>query len=717
MWAIMNPEDQLGQRGAASMHRQPSEQPSDDESNVLPYTCLSALGRPKHSLNGESSGQDLGLKKMEARIAGRISSLPTTTEEGKSFSSSPPSSSPPAPISASAPFDSVVLRGRLANISSSRSRQLGGDAASSPLPRHDDCPSEKDSSNIYSSAVPPYCRPPSSSSPLSSDEQYNSEEGSQPCAADYQTTSGALASTTGVARTCVSCRKSKVKCSRSSPCDRCIRLKLVCVAQTRGRGRPVTSNKRPKLEHVGVPGTAVVAAVAEPDPEEEGTDVLRGGQCHTGKGETDVGASDVDRVTKVAAARGISFSHHVVRRGNQIGTTMATVDGAESNGPGSSGLFGLADKAAPSSKNTTSSTHSSEYIGAIPTVSSDSYCDAHHESSSSIPLSVNSFSGLHSRPHGRSTSLTTPPSPSSQHRKSSDPFGPSRTLRMSVSSAGNPASTSSQLIRTCGGISMRRFSPTLHEGSDGGGGGGSNCTDNGILTTKRSSNSSPRQGRKLNSSSDGAGAAAGGGGSGSTGIRGRHEGSSSYHFNSTSASRERMSSHLSTAANSVARHGGVVKPLPVPTSVDNFVTTAVELRADSGMGVGEGVGLRAATNNIFNRNATGGVARGSRGGGGGGGSDGTIQSTGNSLPGCDGNGGGDGVGEGYVSKSEKQKHWPMNAVNQGNPAASIAIAAGPSNSADPVSSKERVSESQGAQTGAYPRKAFADCSGISYGIR
>eukprot|EP00903_Cladosiphon_okamuranus_P010863 g10260.t1 len=45
----------------------------------------------------------------------------------------------------------------------------------------------------------------------------------------------------GGGRTCVSCRKSKVKCSKGSPCKRCIRLKLECIAQVRGRGRPVAS--------------------------------------------------------------------------------------------------------------------------------------------------------------------------------------------------------------------------------------------------------------------------------------------------------------------------------------------------------------------------------------------------------------------------------------------------------------------------------------------
>ncbi|CAN0154583.1 unnamed protein product, partial [Phaeothamnion confervicola] len=39
-------------------------------------------------------------------------------------------------------------------------------------------------------------------------------------------------------RTCISCRRSKVKCDKTYPCNRCVRLKLTCVAQTRGRGRP-----------------------------------------------------------------------------------------------------------------------------------------------------------------------------------------------------------------------------------------------------------------------------------------------------------------------------------------------------------------------------------------------------------------------------------------------------------------------------------------------
>lgn len=52
----------------------------------------------------------------------------------------------------------------------------------------------------------------------------------------------------GEGRTCMGCKRSKVKCSRGSPCSRCTRLKLVCVAQTRGRGRPIATHKRVKLE-------------------------------------------------------------------------------------------------------------------------------------------------------------------------------------------------------------------------------------------------------------------------------------------------------------------------------------------------------------------------------------------------------------------------------------------------------------------------------------
>lgn len=50
----------------------------------------------------------------------------------------------------------------------------------------------------------------------------------------------------GEGRTCVACRRSKVKCSRGLPCDRCCRLKLVCIAQVRGRGRPVASSTAAK---------------------------------------------------------------------------------------------------------------------------------------------------------------------------------------------------------------------------------------------------------------------------------------------------------------------------------------------------------------------------------------------------------------------------------------------------------------------------------------
>ncbi|CAN0261851.1 unnamed protein product [Discosporangium mesarthrocarpum] len=47
----------------------------------------------------------------------------------------------------------------------------------------------------------------------------------------------------GEGRTCISCRVSKVKCDKGLPCSRCLRLNSVCVAQTRGRGRPVQQLK------------------------------------------------------------------------------------------------------------------------------------------------------------------------------------------------------------------------------------------------------------------------------------------------------------------------------------------------------------------------------------------------------------------------------------------------------------------------------------------
>ncbi|CAN0246862.1 unnamed protein product, partial [Discosporangium mesarthrocarpum] len=56
----------------------------------------------------------------------------------------------------------------------------------------------------------------------------------------------AMPGTTPGDRTCTSCRKSKVKCDKLTPCSRCVRLKMVCVAQTRGRGRPLSSTKANK---------------------------------------------------------------------------------------------------------------------------------------------------------------------------------------------------------------------------------------------------------------------------------------------------------------------------------------------------------------------------------------------------------------------------------------------------------------------------------------
>ncbi|CAB1116832.1 unnamed protein product [Ectocarpus sp. CCAP 1310/34] len=73
------------------------------------------------------------------------------------------------------------------------------------------------------------------SSPPPEPKDPPSDEGDQ--AASSNSSAGAC----GEGRTCVSCRKSKVKCSRVLPCDRCRRLKLVCIAQVRGRGRPVAS--------------------------------------------------------------------------------------------------------------------------------------------------------------------------------------------------------------------------------------------------------------------------------------------------------------------------------------------------------------------------------------------------------------------------------------------------------------------------------------------
>ena len=76
-----------------------------------------------------------------------------------------------------------------------------------------------------------------------SNKTANSEEGKEddPAAATSDGAEGG-GGVGGGGRTCVACRKSKVKCSRGSPCQRCSRLKLECVAQVRGRGRPVANS-------------------------------------------------------------------------------------------------------------------------------------------------------------------------------------------------------------------------------------------------------------------------------------------------------------------------------------------------------------------------------------------------------------------------------------------------------------------------------------------
>ena len=99
--------------------------------------------------------------------------------------------------------------------------------------------------------LPTRLRPTSSSPTPPSGQNDSAREDSaedEPMEATEQAVRGASCS--AQARTCVACRKSKVKCSRGSPCDRCARLKLVCIPQTRGRGRPVASHKKAKLDDV-----------------------------------------------------------------------------------------------------------------------------------------------------------------------------------------------------------------------------------------------------------------------------------------------------------------------------------------------------------------------------------------------------------------------------------------------------------------------------------
>ena len=49
---------------------------------------------------------------------------------------------------------------------------------------------------------------------------------------------------------CMECFRAKVKCSRRTPCERCLRKGLSCVPQGRGRGRPRKSYEDLSTENV-----------------------------------------------------------------------------------------------------------------------------------------------------------------------------------------------------------------------------------------------------------------------------------------------------------------------------------------------------------------------------------------------------------------------------------------------------------------------------------
>jgi len=45
-------------------------------------------------------------------------------------------------------------------------------------------------------------------------------------------------------KVCTNCRKAKIKCDGTMPCGRCQRLDLICLAQSRKRGRPSKQDER-----------------------------------------------------------------------------------------------------------------------------------------------------------------------------------------------------------------------------------------------------------------------------------------------------------------------------------------------------------------------------------------------------------------------------------------------------------------------------------------
>jgi hypothetical protein len=66
---------------------------------------------------------------------------------------------------------------------------------------------------------------------------------------------GAVDSAVSERRTCLSCRKSKVKCDMAMPCSRCTKLSVECVPtppSQRGRPGERQTKRRRRLQAIGV---------------------------------------------------------------------------------------------------------------------------------------------------------------------------------------------------------------------------------------------------------------------------------------------------------------------------------------------------------------------------------------------------------------------------------------------------------------------------------
>lgn len=182
-----------------------------------------------------------GTNKAEVVANGSLSQPKGTREVDSTISSSADSSTSTADRRTRAAEPKAFVDAKIVDGGSSTSATVGGGSGVSKAP----------------TMLPSLTSPVMSPSPDSPKAEESADDDATPLAQEPNTQSGE-------GRTCINCRRSKVKCNRSSPCSRCARLKLECIAQTRGRGRPVASHKKSKVEPASPASVAGAGEVGGP---------------------------------------------------------------------------------------------------------------------------------------------------------------------------------------------------------------------------------------------------------------------------------------------------------------------------------------------------------------------------------------------------------------------------------------------------------------------